>query len=225
MTELDLICLANSRKLQGRCVAGLRLDGGGWVRPVSSTFDGTLHSAHYTHDRGQEAALLDVLRVPLGEPRPDPHQPENWVIGPGSWRLVGRLSPHQALPYLEATRAPGPELLGNVGDRIAFAPLERRPAPASLAIAEPEALEWRITTTFRGKRQTRARFRLRGAGYDLSVTDPVLESRLSRQPEGLHPCTSAGIPDRARTFLIVSLGEPFNGECFKLVAAMVAVPV
>jgi hypothetical protein len=36
MAQVDLICLANSRKLGGRCVAGLRLDGSGWVRRVDS---------------------------------------------------------------------------------------------------------------------------------------------------------------------------------------------
>jgi len=35
MPSVDLICLANSHKWNFRCVAGLRVDGGGWVRPVS----------------------------------------------------------------------------------------------------------------------------------------------------------------------------------------------
>src|SRR6266850_2762793 len=32
MPLVDLICLANSNKMGGRCIAGLRTDGGGWVR-------------------------------------------------------------------------------------------------------------------------------------------------------------------------------------------------
>jgi len=38
-TVKRLVCLANSRKLSGRCVAGRELSGGrpiGWVRPVSA---------------------------------------------------------------------------------------------------------------------------------------------------------------------------------------------
>jgi hypothetical protein len=222
MPDVEFLCLANSRKLQGRCVAGLRLDGGGWIRPVSGSLEGTLYSADYTHDRGAECALLDVLRVPVTEPRPDPHQPENWVIGPGQWRLAGRLTFDEALPYLGAARVAGPTLLGNVGDRVPYAPLEREPAAASLAIVEPEALEWRIATGARGNRQTRARFRLGRASYDLSITDPVLERRLAHLPVGVHPRVAAGISDRSRAFLTVSLGEPFHGDCYKLVAAVVA---
>lgn len=31
----DIICLANSRKLNGRCVAGKDVTGNTWVRPLS----------------------------------------------------------------------------------------------------------------------------------------------------------------------------------------------
>jgi len=53
MPILRLVCLANSRKLGGRCVACLRLVGGGWVRPVSSFSDGTLCPAQYSLDLDQ----------------------------------------------------------------------------------------------------------------------------------------------------------------------------
>ncbi len=33
MPQFGIICLANSRKNGGHCVAGLRMDGGGWLRP------------------------------------------------------------------------------------------------------------------------------------------------------------------------------------------------
>ncbi len=60
MLGLDIICLANSRKLTGRCVAGLRTDGMGWVRPVSALPDGTLSMKDYTLDHGNEVELLDI---------------------------------------------------------------------------------------------------------------------------------------------------------------------
>lgn len=50
MAALDIICLANSRKHGGRCVAGLRTDGGGWLRPVGTLLDGTLYPPDYTMD-------------------------------------------------------------------------------------------------------------------------------------------------------------------------------
>jgi hypothetical protein len=40
-----IVCLANSRKYQGRCVAGVEWQGqmiGGWIRPVSGMERGAL---------------------------------------------------------------------------------------------------------------------------------------------------------------------------------------
>jgi hypothetical protein len=164
--------------------------------------------------------LLDVLRVPLAEPRPEPHQPENWLLNPGRWKLVDRLSPEVAVQRLTPAIARGPALLGNVGDRIPFEPFARHPAAASLALVEPNSLQWRITTGVRGNRQTRARFSLNGHVYDLSVTDPVIERRLVHLPEGLHSIHESGFDPRSRIVLTVSLGEPFNGDCYKLVAGV-----
>ena len=75
MPWVDLICLANSRKHGERCVAGLRLDGRGWVRPISDADDGRLFRPQYTFSDGREFGLLDVVRVPLLGAAPAPFQP------------------------------------------------------------------------------------------------------------------------------------------------------
>lgn len=90
MPIIDLICLANSRKHSGRCIAGLATNGSGWIRPVSSTLDGTLFSYHYRLNDGSDVQLMDIVRVELVQPRPEVHQPENWVIGQSKWRLIQR---------------------------------------------------------------------------------------------------------------------------------------
>ena len=43
MDEIEMLCLANSRKEGDRCVAGLRSDGT-WIRPVSTPQGGALTS-------------------------------------------------------------------------------------------------------------------------------------------------------------------------------------
>jgi len=58
-------------------VAGLRTDGGGWIRPVSPTAEGTLSKEHYTLADGTEAGILDVIEVDVSKARPESHQPEN----------------------------------------------------------------------------------------------------------------------------------------------------
>ena len=57
------------------------------------------------------------------------------------------------------------------------------------------------------------RFRLRNEKYWLCVTDPLYEQRYLRRPEGRYgigPC-----------FVTVSLSEPFEGDCYKLIVAIV----
>lgn len=61
------------------------------------------------------------------------------------------------------------------------------------------------------------------AVYDLSVTDPKWEARLRDLPEGLHDRARGGISGGDSVFLTISLGEPFQGSCFKLVAAVIHV--
>lgn len=82
MPTLDIICLANSRKMGGRCVAGLRTDGQGWMRPVASTRFGELYGCHYKLSDGTEAQVLELIRIEVIKQCPQPYQPENWLIGP-----------------------------------------------------------------------------------------------------------------------------------------------
>lgn len=227
MPDVDIVCLANSRKLSGRCVAGLRLDGGGWLRPVSGPeFSGTLSVVDYLLDDDSEAALLDILRISVIEAAPEPHQPENWLIAPSRWRLVERHALSAALPLLQSALIPGPGLLGGHTDRIPYAAFKDRPARASLALAEPSAVAWRISAGFRGNRQARARFTLGGSFYDLPITDPVFEQRVEGLQPGQHPRAAAGIAPGDRVLFTVSLGEPLAStqECFKLVAAVIILP-
>ena len=219
MPTLDVICLANSHKHGGRCVAGLRTDGGGWVRPVSVEPEGVLQAWHYTLAKGGEAALLDVLRMRLTSARPDPHHPENWLMDFGLWSLTARPLPQAARELLRQSLAPGPDLLGDCEGRTVYADLVKRPALASLALVRPEGLSWQVRQDgVTGKRRMRAVFRLAGAVYDLPVTDPARLKVLESHAPGLYP--DGGV----ETLLTVSLGEPYgrNGYCYKLVAAVIA---
>ena len=218
MPTWDVVCLANSAKHGGRCVAGLRLDGGGWVRPVSTEAEGVLQPWHYTLTTGGEAALLDVLSMRLLGPRPDPHHPENWRMGHGLWDLVARPLPPEARAVLYDALTLGPALLGDTGDRIEYRCLESIPAKASLALVRPDDLAWQVRDSVHsGRRQTRAIFALGGARYNLSLTDPLWLNRLGGLPLGLHPYEGRAV------LLTVSLSEPFarDGFCYKLVAGVI----
>ncbi len=226
MPNVQFICLANSWKMGGRCVAGVRVGCRGWIRPVSTRADGTLLSES-RYANGAEAALLDIVEAEVVAPRPEPHQPENCLLGPGTWHLVEHLPPGAAMQHLAPFLVPGPVLLGNQSDRVAHATLLQQPASASLALVEPQGVEWYITTSpFDGRRKTRCYFNLAGEYYNLAITDPVFIPRLRGLADGYYARDAAGIAPTDRVLLTVSLGEPFQatGHCYKLVAAVLVLP-
>jgi hypothetical protein len=57
------------------------------------------------------------------------------------------------------------------------------------------------------------RFRHDGTDYWLWVTDPLYERTYLAQPDGDY--------EIGESFLTVSLGEPHNDACYKLIAAIV----
>jgi hypothetical protein len=191
-----------------------------WIRPVSHDDNGTLHPQHYLLDDSSEAAVLDVLQIEVTTANRKPHQPENWLLGPAKWRRLRQLSGGPAIDLLRDQLTRGPVLLGNRLDRIEYQKLAADCPEVSLAIIEPHELRWRIKT-WPERRTTRAVFSLRGNKYDLGITDPAWLARLRDLPDGEHPRVSAAVDPSARVFLTVSLSEPLDGYCFKLVAAVI----
>ena len=221
MPILRIVCLANSRKLGGRCVAGIRLDGGGWVRPVSSFSDGTLYPFQYRLNDGSTPQLLDVMEIGVDIPRPASHQPENWLIDGTRWRLLRRPGTEEEISVIWDHVTEDPLLFGNRRDRVP----ENQEVEYSLALVKVRDLRWRITTNIRGERQTRALFTLGDVQYDLVVTDCVIEQNLNGLGYGIHPIHSApGFTPNQEVLLTISLGEPLKGYCYKLVAGIIPIP-
>src|SRR5438105_15685418 len=136
---VNFVCLANSLKYRGRCLAGIDLSSGEWIRPVAQTTHGELHREHYMLDMGGEPRVLDVIRIGLDGPQALRHQPENWLVSAKPWHVVAqKLSEERLLSHITA----GPDLFGDRGHRIPVSAFEQQSAPASLALVEPEGLQW-----------------------------------------------------------------------------------
>jgi hypothetical protein len=98
-----ILCLANSRKLSGRCIAGreTRSDGyAGWVRPISARVSAEVSEEERRYENGSDPRVLDIIEVPGLAADPHLHQIENWVIddrrywdkkGEASWESVAAL--------------------------------------------------------------------------------------------------------------------------------------
>jgi hypothetical protein len=222
MPTFDLICLANSYKHGGRCVAGLRTDGPGWVRPVSARPDGSLNTNDYVLSDLTEVGLLDQFCVGVASARPESHHPENWVIDGSRWRLLARPMDEQLASVLKAAIVAGPELLRGHSDRVSHAHIQRQPLTASLALVMPEAVELYRHTGSSGKPSVRGRFSIgangRAVDYDLSATDPAwITQVMNRGPQLLEQTD-------ARFVMTISISEPFNHDCYKLIAAVIPLP-
>ncbi len=210
MTGVDILCLANAWKKGGRCIAGIRMDEGSWVRPVSDTKDGELTDSQCKMDAGRQVAPLDVVRVYLKAPAPRPHQPEDWLISARQWRLQRRLDASEAKKVLKKSRELHEGgIFGTTTDRVPLSQIDSLPGgriKSSLTVVRAKAPEFRW-----GKKpgQKRAVFRHAGTTYDLAMTFE------DRPPVG---------QSTSKWYFTISLGEPFHGSCYKLVAGAIEVP-
>ena len=218
------LCLANSLKHGGRCVAGIRADTGAWFRPVADADDGTLMPWACALPDGTQPRGLDVVEVEVRRHRPECHQPENWEVASAPWRFVKRLDPMEAERFLARFLTPGPDLLGSPGAHVPYAALRARPAAASLALVEPVVIRWSVAGKPDGRVQPRCVFDLGHATYDLSVTDMVFRDRLLPLGVGHYDSETVGIGAADRVYFTVSLSEPFEGHCYKLVAGVLVFP-
>ena len=225
MPAIDFICLANSYKEKRRCVAGLRTDGSGWVRPVSDRVHGELEYNQYRYPDKSEPRVLDVIHAGVSIPRPLAHQPENWLIDETPWRPVERPASAERAPVLAAAISHDPLLFGSPGGAVPMEYLASHPAASSLALVRPAGIRWHnLPPMPDGKKRPRAAFRLGNAHYDLPLTDPAYAKTLNMLGPGDHPARDLWIPEDRKQLFTISLSEPFDGICYKLVAAVVVIP-
>jgi len=225
--QVDIICLANSNKMGGRCVAGLQVDGTGWVRPIAPKTDhGQLYAPHYKLNDGTAPEVLDVISIDLASHRPQPGQPENWVMGEQKWVLVSRPAGPELYGVLRSALDAGPSLLGSLEAKMPASVAAR--AQASLALVAPLRTHWFLRRYARP--QPRVTFELNGQPYNLPITDPAWTSRLVRRLSGLesgtHPKEAIGISQASNVLFTVSLSEeyPDTRSCYKLVAGIIVMP-
>ena len=149
MKKFTMLCLANSRKHGGRCLAGLLTNGGGWIRPISANPGGALNEKDYRLPNGAEPRVLDVIEIGCTCPKPAPHQPENWLIDNSQWAPIDQPSPMILASVLQAAIWKDADLLRGLTDRIPYSALEQNPIKASLALVAPREVRLRRNYTLR----------------------------------------------------------------------------
>lgn len=214
-----ILCLANSYKHGGRCVAGVCLDDGVWIRLRGAAPDGSLDARESVLDDGSEPRLLNVIEVELHYALPSDAHPEDWQIAPVRWRLLQRPATASQLQKILDAADKATTILRGYRDRMPVEEIQTKPMQSSLVLVCPSEIYWWI----RGegdKRKNRALFRRHNVTYDLAVTDPRWLERLNLMPAGIYPHSTFAEPD-CETWLTVSLSEAFHGWHYKLVAGVI----
>ncbi len=206
-----IVCLANSRKLSGRCVAGrelIRGRPGAWVRPVSDRPNEAVSEYERQYADGSDPQLLDIIDVPLLEARPKNHQQENWLLDSQAyWSKAGRYpwSDLEQLADVSGTlwRNNNRTYHGQ-NDQI---PLnEAATETSSLKLIRVDQLCLVVFSPGEAfgnnKRRVQARFQFAKFNYALWVTDPIIEREYLGRDDGSY--------DLDESYLTISIGEPFN---------------
>ena len=218
------VCLANSRKPRGRCVAGREWNAGqfgGWIRPVgngdgkSDEISEAVSSKEMMYEDCTYPKPLDVISVHLIGKMPHEYQKENWLIDSKhcwikerreKWDTLFDLTgPMDHLWELGRNSASGKN---NMVSKAAAKEIDH-----TLRLVEVHGLEVSVGNT--PKRPVRANFSFNNQDYGLKVTDPIIEQR-ARSKE-----TSSYIIDKC--FITVSLVGPSknDGRHVKLAAAII----
>ena len=216
--EKHFICLANSYKHGGRCVAGIEavpqsdgsLDivrhGDGrprWIRPVSMSANGEI-----PNHLAESFKVFSLVKLTDVEPCPDKAHSEDvhcsrmeicpFELSPTKAFLDQLIDTrHQAVFYYRGKAIPATMI-----DRLDY----------SLMLIHPENVS-AYCDEERESSKYRMKFTYFGANYDFPITDPVFLEQFKKNPEIYS--------DLNGVYLVLSLGLEFEGFHFKLVAAVV----
>jgi hypothetical protein len=203
MTQAEIIVLANSVKHGQHCVAGKCINTGNWIRPVSNANGAELshEQAKYQNPYGTFGVKpLQKIRMGFTQYVPLPHQPENHLIDGNLWQQNYSINEADLVAHLDT-----PDNLWGQGNRVQHSQITMGlyNIDQSLYLVQVDNLN--LYTNDDGKR--RASFDYNGSDYDLAVTDPKFDEIFREQRE-------------VKEILCISLGEEYQGYCYKLVATI-----
>jgi len=171
-------------------------------------------------NNGNIPQCMDIITIETQGAADHPYQKENVLVAEKHpWIRQGKL-PLDALPNLlddvNSLWQTGFHSTNGVNDRVPEETL-REANDSSLYLIQPDDFTLVVSDDLDGRKKVRARFTYRDTLYLLSVTDPGVERTYLMKEQGEYPLITKNL------YLTVSLGEPFNGYCYKLAAAVITI--
>jgi len=210
MFKKTIVIFAKSIKKGGHCVAGKDTNSNEWVRIVSSS-EGDELSKEQTKctnsiwkNKGKQpyqSKCLQKIEIEFLNHAPLPNQPDNFVSSNNIWEQNFKIEKNQLINYLDR-----PESLWGDGDRVCFYDIQNNNVKILQSLYLVKVCQLNMYKNNFYKR--RASFLYQGIYYDLPVTDPNFDSIIHEDLLSL------------QNILCISLGENFDGVCYKIIAAI-----
>jgi hypothetical protein len=219
----QILCLANSRRPGGRCVAGKELAGdkiGHWVRPVNARNNDAITESDLQDKDGSSSDVLDIVSVPFIQAMPTGHQQENHNINPNFyWLRQGRATWDQIVAATDNVQGPlwvnGDHSYHGMNDKVSQQLASQ--LKSSLFLIEPKKLSLIVAEESQygggSRRRVRAALKFDGVDYNFVVTDPWIETKYFAGKDGTYPISVCRV--------CVSLAEVVGDSATKLVASVI----
>jgi hypothetical protein len=207
------VCLANSYKEGGRCLAGVQLDNANnpvmingkpkWIRPICNT----LHNEVPTH-LAEDIDVFDIVQLDVTSYPAPSYQSENAFFNENTLRVIGQFNRNRISSFCDNR----PLIFGNRGKAVPEEKIDGLGYSLMLINTDNfEIIEKVYEDEDRPK--TRLVFSYNENSYDLPITDPVFLHDYRLDPDILD--------DIDELHVTLSLGINFNDWYYKLVASII----
>ncbi len=216
--KISLLVLANSYKNHHRCIAGIDLVSGKWIRPLSrKTPGGEVGQDESSMAGDVQPQLLDIVVIdtsPINVEEVDRHSPEDCYLNSTPWRLDRRLDDLLSLRQFVSNED---YLLHSRVDFVRPGYLMQLPFGERRSLELREAKRFEVfveSSNYGSKYKARAKFNFLDEAVTLSITDVPLRDKMNHGLTG----------DLGSGFVCVSLALPLEaqeGKRYKLAASWI----
>jgi Dual OB-containing domain len=222
MVRKTIVCLANSFRPGGSCVAGIEIVNGqlaSWVRPVSHRQNQAISDGEKTYADGTSLQMLDVVEIPFDAHQPEHHQTENWLITNGArWKKVGKAAPDDVVGAVLPASTPlwRPAQSTYTGRHDLVSGPVAHAHDWSLALVQPETVNVDVAfNPFSQNNEVWVSFSWANTPHKIKLTDPVEFARFNT---GVGDCH-----ELERPILCISLAHVWDEKntASKLVAGLI----
>lgn len=174
--ELDILCLANSWKHGGRCIAGKVYGGdrsGEWIRPVSAIAgQRQITYAQMAYGAGRYADVLDIIRIRFEGAEPNTFQRENLIVSNSQWLKLGTLDNDDLEDWIDTPRTVWTNgMSSRYGHNDKMDSLRLFATRSSLMMIQPVNPRVKVAAEYDGKIKVRILFEYGGHHHALTTTD------------------------------------------------------